>query len=251
MLLFPYAPMVNLINHAGGGGGDGEEEEKPNARVEWSDRTPAHLLEMSAREILDRKKVGELMLQVVATRDVEEGEEVLIDYGPSWREAWTEHVRRYEAPDDSRHAYPDDFNASTPVLKTTAELKDDPYPAENLMTVCYYDPKHLKKTKQQPIKDKWTKTEKVLMAKNLFPCSVLVRRKDGDGGVVYDVQVANYQGLSTVRNLLEEGEQLVVLGVPREYIRFIDRMYRSDQFLKGAFRHAIGFDAFPDAWKDL
>ena len=46
----------------------------------------------------------------------------------------------------------------------------------------------------------------------------------------------------------------LLLGIPREAFRFVDRPYTSDVHLEGAFRKEIGLDEtgiFPEAWLDL
>jgi len=36
------------------------------------------------------------MLEFVASRDIQPGEEVFIDYGEEWQNAWDEHVKKWE-----------------------------------------------------------------------------------------------------------------------------------------------------------
>lgn len=79
--LTPYGAMVNYINH--GGTGDGA-----NVRVEWpSNEMVAHKPEWLTKDISFLRdtidKIG-LSFDYVATRDIREGEEVLMDYGDEW-----------------------------------------------------------------------------------------------------------------------------------------------------------------------
>ena len=48
-------------------------------------------------------------------------------------------------------------------------------------------------------------------------------------------------------------EKQIVTHVPREAIRFSDKLYTTDQHLEYAFRHPIGMpdDIFPLQWKNL
>ena len=94
LLLLPYSPIVNFIKH------DGKE---PNAEIQWPDSKdwldlhPLHVLEMS----------GQLMMEFVALRDITPGEEVVIDFGRAWEEAWKQH----EEGREFRHeiGVPDNF----------------------------------------------------------------------------------------------------------------------------------------------
>ena len=77
---------------------------------------------------------GSMIVEVVATRAIAEGEELFMDYGPEWNEAWNEHVHTWSPPlggDD--YVYPQDMDLTQP-LRTVEEQKANPY-ASNLMTV--------------------------------------------------------------------------------------------------------------------
>jgi hypothetical protein len=72
-LLFPYAPTVNYVNH---------HSIKTNAEVRWSSH-PYHnveMLKMHPQELTDLDRTG-LMMDLVATRDIEVGEEIYMNYG--------------------------------------------------------------------------------------------------------------------------------------------------------------------------
>jgi hypothetical protein len=49
----------------------------------------------------------------------------------------------------------------------------------------------------------------------------------------------------------EDNGEFVVVGIPRDFIYFVDAPYSSDCFLPNVFRHHIGVpdDMFPDSWK--
>jgi hypothetical protein len=38
------------------------------------------------------------MLDVVAVKDIEPDEEIFIDYGSEWEQAWEDHVRKWKSP---------------------------------------------------------------------------------------------------------------------------------------------------------
>lgn len=80
VMLTPYGGMVNFINHGSG--------DKANVKVRWPDRNlVAHKPEWLKEDpyfLRDTiEKIG-LSFEYVALRDIKEGEEVLMDYGPEW-----------------------------------------------------------------------------------------------------------------------------------------------------------------------
>jgi hypothetical protein len=88
LLFYPYSPNVNFINHGDSSTGSS------NAYIRWSDH-PYHKsdwLNSTMDEMKSRKYTG-LMFDIVATRDIAQGEEILIDYGKDWTESWDRHVQ--------------------------------------------------------------------------------------------------------------------------------------------------------------
>jgi SET domain len=83
LLLFPLAPGVNFINH----------NSTPNVYIRWSSR--GHNEEIRRRipimELLEQRGTP-LYLDYVALRDINEGEEIFIDYGNDWEKAWIGHI---------------------------------------------------------------------------------------------------------------------------------------------------------------
>ena len=116
MLLVPLAPIANFINHGGVMSSEDPDRKGANVQVRWpKDGGSAAKLfawayqhnqyedqsfdESKAKDLpinpwlLDHpidvmERSGKLALEYVAIRDIEKGEEVTIDYGPLWREAW-------------------------------------------------------------------------------------------------------------------------------------------------------------------
>mmetsp|Transcript_30420 Transcript_30420/g.90794 ORF Transcript_30420/g.90794 Transcript_30420/m.90794 type:complete len:758 (-) Transcript_30420:287-2560(-) len=171
VLLLPYSTGSANINHAPTGDGanvklrwhvptststegeeddtDDEEEKGVGAfhHPEW--------LDLDASDIFTKMKTG-LLMELVATRPIDEGEELLLDYGKDWSDAWNEHVRDwpskgphgYGNPEKNRpYGYPHELNEDkfSPV-KTHAEQTGDeddddagdPYPP-NVATACFYN----------------------------------------------------------------------------------------------------------------
>lgn len=73
LLLFPYAPSINYVNH---------HHTKYNAEVRWSTHAShkGEWLEMAPREMVVLDHAG-LIMDMVATRDIEVGEEIYLNYG--------------------------------------------------------------------------------------------------------------------------------------------------------------------------
>ena len=54
----------------------------------WHDLTP--------HQLVDRDGMG-IGMRVVALRDIEEGEEVFIDYGNEWQQSWDQYMQGWKA----------------------------------------------------------------------------------------------------------------------------------------------------------
>jgi hypothetical protein len=290
LLLFPYSPMINLINHApseevrheAGGHCTSRGTSDPsaqhhlaNVRVEWT-ASSRHIFERPV-ELL-QESTSRLLLELVAVRDIEEGEEILLDYGDDWQAAWNEHVNAWVAAriattplmePSSSH----EMNHIMHTLRTIAEQEMDPYP-ENVFTSCYYgfshqgrDDNSLEQAWMYPVtRAVWNSSKDVYENRHLRPCLILKRHIIADGirnGVSekggqhlhhhhYTVRVMNRPGL-TESERIPQGVHLVVTGVPRAAIRFSDKIYTTDQHLESAFRHHIGLvgEVFPKQWMDL
>jgi len=103
LLWLATAPLLHAVNHA-----PHDKDVQPNAKLQWhhdkytdaqAAGTPlsrrqqfhhAELLEMDSLEVVRKHGMG-LMVDLVALRDIREGEEILIDYGKAWDDAWKKH----------------------------------------------------------------------------------------------------------------------------------------------------------------
>lgn len=87
LLLSPYGPFH--YNH----------DSNPNAQLQWARDGLGHraeLLNMSVEELgaARGRKTG-LVLDVIALRDIGKHEEVTIDYGREWADAWEDHTKNW------------------------------------------------------------------------------------------------------------------------------------------------------------
>lgn len=104
------APLLHAVNHVP----HDQTSVQPNAKIQWhkTDVYPkatlsrrqqfhhAELLEMDSSEVVLKHGMG-LMLDLVALRDIGENEEILIDYGKAWDDAWKEHNEIWETTVDA------------------------------------------------------------------------------------------------------------------------------------------------------
>jgi len=82
ILLLPYAPGVNFINH---------NSKDPNVAIRWPDsqsifRDAKEWLDLHPLDLLDQS--GKVMMEFVALRNIEPGEEITANYGEQWEAAW-------------------------------------------------------------------------------------------------------------------------------------------------------------------
>ncbi|KAL3914099.1 MAG: hypothetical protein SGILL_006236 [Bacillariaceae sp.] len=240
LVLLPAGAGVNYINHS---------KEKVNAKLVWSDH-PMHQKEwfkLPVEDLIAKENsyLG-LMMEVVATKDIEEGDEVFLDYGDRWQEAWNEHVELFEeTKPESWPIQALDLNQEhkTKLFRTKDQ---DPYP-DNVMLKCFL---MVKKPKEgQPLKDQegrklriWSEADSGknnIVSENLFDCEILAAEATDEGNF-YDVAWSS-------------GEEVtVVKRVPHKAIVFLDKPETSDQHFAAGFRHYIELpdEMFPEAWRN-
>lgn len=241
VLLFPLAPAVTAINHASPG--------SSNTRIQWSSFPyhKSHLLNSTSSEILSAHGTG-LIIDLIATRDIEEGEEITIDYGPDWQTAWNDHVSEWEPWDTEDYRSSWDLNNSEDYIMT---IEEGEYP-QNINIRCGI-PTTIFESDPQPsgefeeVRVWWE--EHPLMFMNAWeqslPCEILQRE------LIPSKESPSKTLEFYTANIFDEDGEFVVVGIPRDYIYFVDAPYSSDCFLPNVFRHHIGVpdDMFPDSWK--
>jgi hypothetical protein len=115
VLLLPYAPGVNFINHS----------EKPNVAIRWATSNvmfdSRYLREQKPVMELYEMAAGSLVVEYVALTDIAPGDEIFLDYGEDWTAAWNEHVEGRSSGGPFRHEigvpdgfYPANWNRSDP-----------------------------------------------------------------------------------------------------------------------------------------
>jgi len=236
LLLFPFSPVVNLINHNG---------ESPNAYIRWSSSHPFYSKDWfgkSVDAVFNESKPG-LMMEIVASRAIVPGEEIYIDYGSGWQEAWEEHTRSWKviSGDDVLYASAAGINARDNVpVPTVHESEDGSYP-DNVETFCYAGV-----VDWDGVKDgdtiAWTEpSDRNWQAKHRpLRCDVLDSEEEKYSAVVFTGDE-------------EDDKEIKIENVPRNAITYVDVAYSKDQYLKGTFRHEIRVPdgMFPKNWLDL
>jgi hypothetical protein len=246
LLLCPYGGGVNYINH---------NKTLANVKIQWAPNgTAAHdssWLSLTPKDIEWQIKPS-LAFDYVATREIAEGEELFLDYGDLWEEAWVQHSKKWEPLDDwFSYVSAASWNEHTrhKPLRTEVELEDDPYP-DSLAMKC-----HSALTPGGSVAEAFT----WLGAENDsddyafdwptdeygYNCRILSRRQ-GESGWNYDVAIeASYVEDTWVE--VKTRQQ-----VPRKAIRFFDRPYTTDLHLPSAFRHELGIpdEMIPVTWRD-
>ena len=290
VLFYPTSPIVNLINHAPTilppqKVQHQEQQQKKkkknytaNAKIQWSkshfypqgktseNSAPTlsieELKQLGATSLPSR---GYLLMEFIATRDIEPKEEILFDYGITWTNAWKEHEASWEPVQDA-NAYSPSYVMEdvAGLLRNEKEQVDHPYPS-NVQISCFYQYSVYHKKKNAGILAssssssssevttvKWQMDRRTFEFENLRPCSVLEREKLPNGQWSYKMLIKNRYGLPK-EEMIPKGEMHVVGSMPRGAIRFTDKIYSTDQHLPNAFRHEIGIpdEIFPREWMDL
>lgn len=239
LLLCPYGAGVNDINH---------NRTLANVRIQWAENGSTSQ-NSSWLEILPHTMEGvsttNLAFDYVTTREIQQGEELFLNYGAMWEEAWLNHVHNWEPPQHWKsHVSSFRFNEQHDKdwLRTSSEQDDNPYP-DNLAIHCHsflLEEEYLElrtEGKQKTLGHKltWRSNEKGV------DCTILGR---DDFRNVYSVEML----VSTPSHQ----RVLTLEDVPRHAIKFVDLPYSTDIHLPNSFRHPIGIpeDIMPTAWKN-
>jgi hypothetical protein len=236
ILLLPYAPGFNFINHS---------REKANAVVRWSLSGAKGLLDRDANLLTGTSAVKGLLIEVVAVRDIAPGEEILMDYGNEWTAAWEKHVRKWKSPPDTDYVSAADYKRmyGQGIIRTQAEQVTKPYPV-SLRTACFFmaDIHFTGDTREV----EWENDN----FDCLRPCEV--KERSGAGvdtlytALVYPMEIAEEP--NNCGHIPKEG--VLVSRLPVSGVGLVDRPYSTDVHLKSAFRHEIGVPDgfFPEKW---
>jgi hypothetical protein len=240
LLFFPTGALVPLINHS----------DEPNAKVVWSSHSNHQKmwLTMTPQELMEEETLNiGLLIEIVATRDISEGEEVFIDYGPAWKAAYQAHVADWQAKLAEGAISAEwplraaDLNEEhrDAVFRTVDEQQAKPYPDNvELRAFLIIQDSQQDGSIDQPKPWGETDDETAFRHENLFAVDIIARDDDTN--------------TYTVKWVSDENENSYVELVPHHAFVFVDKLGTSDQFAPAPFRHPIGLpdEIFPAAWRD-
>eukprot|EP00980_Cylindrotheca_fusiformis_P008203 scaffold1736_cov127-Cylindrotheca_fusiformis.AAC.17 len=236
MLLSPYGPVFNVINH---------NQTMANVRLQWalperSNHFPEYL-EKDPSYFVNLKS-AKLAMEVITLRDIQPGEEIFLDYGDEWEAAWQRHISNWK-PEAGSEDYISaaEMNKRKDRLKTEFEQTYYPYPP-NLALVFREGFKQTARYKT--FEEKGTRKLRIKERESDFTCEILRYEKRYGRTVYYSAVLADRNG--SVNNTF------LVENLPRDAFEFQDRPHTTDAFLRNAFRHDIRIpdDLFPEAWKN-
>jgi SET domain len=257
MLLFPYGPGVNLINHA-------NDRSQINVRVEWSTHYMSHnqWLNLPLDQYWVMDYPGGLIMDIVATRDIQQGEELFMDYGTKWDSAWKEHVANWKPitgkAETKEYTYVDEIDRSQP-FRTVDEQKSNPYPY-NLKTVCWTP----NWEREDNTRMEWVRPQAPLeYPEGMLYCNIIKRtKKDNMTKIIepnkigFNTSIPDeyFYEVSLLFDRLDPDvdDKLLYIdfNVPHSAISFVDKPYLSDLHLPNSFRHPIGLPDYmmPKLW---
>jgi hypothetical protein len=174
--------------------------------------------------------ISGLQLDYVALRDIEEGEEILIDYGEPWQRAWEEHKATFAPREKYVPAF--ELNKQLPDLEFRT-VRDRPYFLDGVQLRCrtWYVNK-FQAVEEEELDD--------------FPCQIIKKL----GNDRYQVQVVKDDSDNLRSRFI--GDQML-WDVPIDAFVFLDLPYeRLHHFQFDAFRHTMIMpdDIFPEKWKN-
>mmetsp|Transcript_24210 Transcript_24210/g.57476 ORF Transcript_24210/g.57476 Transcript_24210/m.57476 type:complete len:665 (+) Transcript_24210:54-2048(+) len=284
VILFPYSSNVAYINH---------HPTEFNARLRWAKNFDFFHNEgwlNKSTDFLEENWRSGLMLEFVALRDINPGEEVLIDYGKEWQLAWEEHVKGWEptspeqdfnnlthwtkqmdqpnGKDGYVRAEMLDQDRETP-LRTVHEQKDDAYP-HSVEVKCSVNANHrdaylfFPRTIPFYTRD-WDEEVDTgeHIADHLHSCRITERyeiHEDYEEELDFEEEDIEHGYMYTLEFEVRKevgdeafSERHEITNAPRKALSFANRDYTSDVFLKKAFRHEMILpdEVFPEAWKNL
>ena len=239
LLLCPYGLLTALINHS---------HQKPNARIVWSknQRHPEWLEE--PHHTWDHTNHAGLSFDLVALRDIEEDEEILIDYGEEWEKAWQEHVANFDVP---RRGYMPAFEMNQRVdLQIKTIYETDYEQIEGIYTYCRKPMVDL--VLGGLVDDEELNLEvKDLEDNGCYPCRV-IHRSHNDSYIAELFVRSDKEHPTGLWEVPVDRVKYVLLDVPRDTFYFRDAFYARDHHQYWTFRHDMRMpdDIFPTAWRD-
>jgi hypothetical protein len=234
ILLFPASPVVNLINHA----------RNPNVALRWKTEI------MDYGTVVSRQSPG-MVLELVALRDINQNEEILIDYGDAWELAWTQHVRLWQTKKSQiEHMVQPNHPSVNPDPNFFRAIYEEPSYPSKWHTACYIPPMDMmpKIVGNDGTTFFFPSNFRQLHPSQLELCDILDRRQLHDNNT--GVQQYQYSVRIPIRHGDQDNGTIFMQHVPSSAITFID--LQPDHRRIGGFRHELRpAGIFPLSWLDL
>jgi len=251
IVFYPYGTGVNLINHAT------HKDLTANVKFVWSEKDyhDQKYLEMDI-ETIEEEGVSPFVhiMDLVATKDVLKGEEILLDYGESFDQnlrqfidTYLGSIHEFSLGNESAAV----LNAKNEPYRTIKEQISSPYPSDVLL-LCDIDMEVTSRTDSSSLeflKDVEPKVDFIdnplysyVESSNSVEkhCDILHRINEGD----------NENDPKYLVRVPSSGDFVYITDVPHNAFVFVDTPYSSPSQGTGSFRHYIGIpdDIFPKAW---
>ena len=248
LLLCPTT-SASLINHS---------KEGANAAYQWAQSsenqkrkmhyTMGPLEDLQTNSSSYAEQNTKLSFDFIATRDIYEGEEVFIDYGEEWVNAWNTHVENWKKDDSAKNYIPASvMNAKQaniqPTHKSTGNYRHysylcqlEPFARDEGPEFEEDAPEEDYHASRSLDKDTWDVETSMFYSKNEYiwswPCEVELANEDN---TLFTVRVFKRAPI----NPKERPAIRLLKNFPRKSIKFVDKPYHSDQHLKNTFRYYI------------
>jgi hypothetical protein len=232
LLLSSYGVITGLINHS---------SKNPNVRLEWSNiMMHSDWCDFTLEQLSQQSHAG-LVFDYVALRDIQRGEEILLNYGIEWERAWNQHLKHWKPPKDADTYVPayDYENDPDCIVRT---IYEEPY-SPNVLVYIHEEYRLFHGLKRAPTKyQEWHRARVLDRYQN--------RNKNT---TMYMVEI--FHEVQDDRNEMTwiNYDEEILFGVERDAFQFLDEPYTRDHSLHSSFRHAmmIPDDMFPEQWKNL
>lgn len=269
LVVCPYGPLTNYVNH---------NQTRANVQLTWGrPETGNHMPALLNQSVttLQNDKTAKLAMELIAIRDIQPGEELFLDYGNEWDEAWQDHIQNWQPPEGShRYISAADMNSDdTKQLPTIFEqLNDDSttllFPP-NLIVKCddtfpsMNDDNDTNNSKEEWVQAYYNGTIENFLEfheAHYNECVILRRERrpmktagtNHDDVFLYTVHLYREIEREDDDNDDDPYQHSILYNIPRFAIRFFDAPYTDDTFLMNAFRHDIRIPdhLFPTSWKN-
>jgi len=258
LLLCPYGLLTSHINH----------DSNPNTKVVWAaDDQMAHPeWRDESIEVWGTLVTAGLSFNFVALRDINEGEEITVDYGHEWDKAWDEHVQYFGNRIDAHYVPAYELNKLLDLKLQTMDEGD--YEKQGLHLFCrkpylewsgvvlrdsilvldsqQKEGKETTKIKRKEYHD-WDEHQ-------IFPCRIRQRHTTDDGNTLYFAEIferseSKLQHKASITQDLVLG---ILFDLPRDAFYLEDQKYYRHHHQIWSFRHDMRVPdlLFPEVWKN-